>query len=659
MRKKPTNILLAFFSLLTLASCQAAVEPETFSSQTTPDSSSISDSSLDDHDLTSSHVHDYAQDPQEEYLASEANCLQQATYYYVCSTCGQISRQTYPYGELGSHDLREVKGYDPTCEKDGLSHGEVCSICGYSTQTVLPKTGHNMEKVEAKDATCLEAGYNEYMRCSHCGQTTGYAETPALGHDWVDVPRKEATCTEYGEEEHQKCSRCGEVTEHKYITKLGHQLVKHSSYAATCTEEGYSKTYYTCSREGCDYSSREERYVEDARGHLLEHHEAKEPDCLPGYAAYDSCKRSGCDYSTKVEIPATGVHHYVCDTCLTCGYENPNPLEFDEGYAYFGYYPQTQVTDDELKETLNTLAGQPIIRDWAGNNQYETTWSEMEKTNQWSAVNKYVISYKDVIYGDKKYRGVYMNNGYRIISIYSQENWQTQNKFYKNKVYWFEFERIKWRALTNGGGSALLMSDIVLDSQPFLANYQMIDSNYYNVNEGVPEGTYASNYQYSDVRAWLNGAFLDWNFNATQKNLIKEMSVDNSPASANPHDNSKYYNGGENPYTCDNTLDKVTIPSMNDLTNSDYGFYSSPKTNVERIFGQSEYTLFMGLLDSRKTKGSAAVMTRSPDCVTNGGFNKFILMHYATSGYIGCIESHFEDVSTAGILPMITVQTSA
>ncbi len=554
--------------------------------------------------------------------------------------------------------MREVKGYDATCEEDGLTYGEKCSVCGYSTQTVLPKTGHNMEKVEAKEATCLEVGYGEHMRCSHCGQSVGYMETPALGHDWVNVPRKEATCAEYGEEEHQKCSRCNEKTEHKYIPKLGHKLVTHASYVATCTEEGYQKTYYTCSREGCDYSTKEDKWTISPLGHLLEHHEAKEPDCLPGYAAYDSCKRSGCDYSTKVEIPATGIHNYVCDTCLSCGCDNPNPLTLDGGYAYFGYYPQTQVTDDELKETLNGLAGQPIIRNWAGNNEYETTWIEVEKTSNWYT-NKACVSYKDVVYGNKKYRGVYMDGGYRVINQIDQSYWQLQNNFLSSKIYWFEIERIKWRILSNRGDSAFLMSDIVLDSQVFLDNYsgKGPDSNtYYNGNDGVPEGTCANNYEYSDIRAWLNGTFLDWNFNATHKGLIKEMTVDNSPVSTNPRGNSKRYNNGENPYACENTVDKVTIPSMYDLTNSDYGFYSLPGKSDERVFGQSEFTLFQGLIDSRNTKGSAAVMTRSPSCDTNKGRNKYILMHHATSSYIGCIESGSENFSTAGILPMITVQ---
>jgi len=569
-----------------------------------------------------------------------------------------MSRETYSYGELGPHDMHEVKGYSATCEEDGYSHGEVCSVCGYSTQTVLPKTGHNMEKVEAKEATCLEAGYGEYTRCSHCGQSVGYTETPALGHDWVDVPRKEATCTEYGEEGHQKCSRCNEETNHKYIAKLNHKLLTHDSYAATCTEEGYQKTYYTCSREGCDYTTKEERWTLAALGHILEHHEAKEPDCLPGYAAYDSCKRSGCDYSTKVEIPATGIHNYVCDACLSCGQDNPDPLTIDGGYAYFGYYPQTQITDDGLIGTLNELAGCPIIRDAVGSNIYETSWIEIEKTSNWY-INKACISYKDVVYNNKKYRGVHMDKGYRTIYRNSQYYWQYKNKYLSDHIYWFAIERIKWRILSNYGDSALLMSDIVMDSQAFLDNYEEDETGNkkYNANEGVPEGTYANNYQYSDIRAWLNGTFLDLNFNGTHKNLMKEMTVDNSPASTNPRGNSKFYKKGENPYACDDTVDKVTIPSMHDLTNSDYGFYSLPGNSEERVFGQSEYTLFQGLLDRRDSKGSAAVMTRSPAADSTSGFHKYILMHHASSPYIGCIESQFENFSTAGILPMITVQT--
>jgi hypothetical protein len=91
---------------------------------------------------------------------------------------------------------------------------------------------------------------------------------------------------------------------------------------------------------------------------------------------------------------------------------------------------------------------------------------------------------------------------------------------------------------------------------------------------------YANNYQYSTLRAMLNGydgssysvdnftgkGFLDVAFTEAEKACITTTTVDNSAATTESSSNS---------YACANTSDKIFALSYQDLINTSYGFNSS------------------------------------------------------------------------------------
>ena len=245
------------------------------------------------------HIHNYVEKVTDRNLVDNATCQRKAVYRLVCSICGSLGRETFEYGELADHNLREEKGYDPWCEKDGLTHGKRCINpgCTYTEQKPIPAIGHDMQDVAAKEPTCTEIGWKAYKRCEHyCGKIEGYEEIPATGHNLsITVPRVEPTCEKWGNEEYKKCSNkgCDYHTDYKGLPALGHDLQWHDPCEPTCTEDGYWGSYSTCKREGCDYSSKLDRYVDKALGHLLKHCEAKQADCLPGWEAYDECQREG------------------------------------------------------------------------------------------------------------------------------------------------------------------------------------------------------------------------------------------------------------------------------------------------------------------------------------------------------------------------------
>ncbi len=589
------------------------------------------------------HIHSYVEKITDRNLVDNATCQRKAVYRLVCSICGSLGRETFEYGELADHNLREEKGYDPRCEKEGLTHGKRCINpgCTYTEQTAIPAIGHDMQDVAAKEPTCTEIGWKAYRRCSHyCGKIEGYEEIPATGHSMtIHVPRVEPTCEKWGTEEYTKCSNegCNFHTEYKGLQALGHDKEWHESYDATCTEDGYWGRYATCNREGCDYSSKSDRYVDKALGHLLKHHEAKEPDCLPGWEAYDECQREGCDYNTKVEIPANGKHSYVCDVCTTCQGINPVKYTRDGDNIYFGYWPQTCERDENVVAKLNEIAGKPPLpRD----KENPFNWESHEGTTyMWQKI---------VIYNGTKYLGVQMND-YRASGVYSLRSYIMKNGYFTFEVYWFKYEPIKWRILTTSGNSAFIMSDIALDSFSIQPDRKSENRDglfaEYNNSTGVPDGTYANNWEYCFLRSWLNETFYNEVFNKLQKEIIQTTHLDNTARSSNPNDYPKYYgygeNAGKNKFAdqCKDTDDKIFLLSLRDITTTAYGFNKDVKAeDPARNLQATDFAKLHGAPMNTNDKKYVTWYTRSPAPANgNQGYATFVLDRHA-KGAMGSID---------------------
>lgn len=603
------------------------------------------------------HIHSYVEKVTDKNLVDNATCQRKAVYRLVCSICGSLGRETFEYGELAPHNMREEKGYDPRCEKDGLTHGKRCINpgCTYTEQKPIPAIGHDMQDVAAKEPTCTEIGWEAYKRCSHyCGKTEGYKEIPVTGHNLsITVPRVEPTCEKWGNEEYSKCSNagCDYHTDYKGLPALGHDLQWHDPCDATCTEDGYWGRYSTCNRDGCDYSTKLDRYVDKALGHKLKHCEAKQADCLPGWDEYDECQREGCDYNTKVEIPANGKHSYVCDVCTTCQGINPVKYTRDDDYIYFGYWPQTLERDENVIAKLNEIAGTPPLpRD--KENPYN--WESHEGTTyMWQKI---------VIYNGTKYLGVQMND-YRASGVYSLTSYIMKNGYFTFEVYWFKYEPIKWRILTTSGNSAYIMSDIALDSFSIQPNrYQGFYNEKYGVfrtdQNGNMDGTYANNWEYCFLRGWLNDTFYKEVFNDLQKEIIQTTHLDNTARSSNPNEYPKYYgygeNAGKNKFAdqCKDTDDKIFLLSLRDITTTAYGFNKDvlaedPARNLQA----TDFAKLHGAPMNTNDKKYVTWYTRSPAPANgNQGYATFVLDRHAK----GAIDS-IDLTPDGGVVPALWI----
>ena len=141
--------------------------------------------------------------------------------------------------------------------------------------------------------------------------------------------------------------------------------------------------------------------------------------------------------AVSVELPANPVHHCTKGKVLTdCT---------DWSYVYFGSYPQSEVTDAKIISAIDaalTAKGQTKGDVMVNNVRYRKTDSSDTNSNK--------------NFGSSTYR-------------------------------YFQWEKIRWRVLSNSGNKLFLMADLALDCRTY--------------NETVVNTTWET----STIRSWLNG----------------------------------------------------------------------------------------------------------------------------------------------------------
>ena len=210
-------------------------------------------------------------------------------------------------------------------------------------------------------------------------------------------------------------------------------------------------------------------------------------------------------FFTKAEEETWNIAHGVIPT-----------LSEDGKTITYGLYPQTNVNDSSLVSALNAL----------------TT----PESNGWYLYNDEYYAKVSATPNSSSYK---FDNGTTIVS---------------GTTYWFKCEPITWNVLSNNSGECYILSSVLLDAHC-----------YYNSRSNRTIGgkaIYPNNYEYSDIRAWLNNDFYSSAFALGNSNILT-TNVDNSAATTNSTSNS---------YACNDTQDKVFLPSYQDYINLSYGF---------------------------------------------------------------------------------------
>ena len=439
----------------------------------------------------------------------------------------------------------------------------------------------------------VENGYN---RLSNFVSVTAYGVVPALwlklddedvdeckhknGLEWViDKP---ATCSEEGIK-HEECTICGARFEAVAIEKEAHTSSNWIiDKPSTCSESG--ERHKECTVCGARFDI----YSIPNKDHTpSDWVVGQEPTCTENGNNYNYC--TVCSAKLKYKITAALGHNYVSGVCNRCGSKKDDSVvesyTRDGDYIYFGSYPQNEVDDRKTINQLNDFAGTAPINDsnhsWFSYDYYVSTQNTI--AYMW---------YKDVVYKGEKYRGVCFNHyrpSYCRESASMDNTYQDDNGYKTRRVYWFRYQPIRWRILSEANGGAFLMSEIAIDSQQYYHNSQFNKKNgkIFNPN----------NYAESEIREWLNQTFYNTAFTVLQQALIKITLVDNSAASTNSH--------GVNDYACEDTNDKIFLLSYKDVTNSAYGFAA----------GRNEY--------DRKRQLKSSDYAKSQGCYHEKTFSRY------------------------------------
>lgn len=272
----------------------------------------------------------------------------------------------------------------------------------------------------------------------------------------------------------------------------------------------------------------------------------------------------------------------------------------------FGTYPQSKVTDETLVSSLNTQAGSlpsnGSNQNWTSYKYYYGVEQTSSRDNLASNENDFMW-YQDVTYNNNSYRGVYFTS-YRpdtCTRLPEEVNTkQKDNGYLINTVYWFKFEDISWRVLSETSDDKFLWTDKILDAQTYYHdNHNNTTATRAPYDSETTAAVYDNNYKYSDIRGWLNEDFYSLAFTSDINTKIKTSTVTNTITG--------------NTYACENTEDKVFILSNDELKDTSYKF-TSDGTAIDnaRETTSTDYAKCMGLYVDKSKDNQSYYLTRTP-----------------------------------------------
>ena len=303
------------------------------------------------------------------------------------------------------------------------------------------------------------------------------------------------------------------------------------------------------------------------------------------------------DYTMTKENVTIVAKFLLYKVIATDSSNNPTIIEY-------GYYPQTQETEDTIIAQLNTkYENLPTAENANGWTDYEYYSSGNVESYMW---------YLDVDLdndGFMDYRGVYFIK-YRSTSTsgtaYSTGSGETNNNIYingyrKETVYWFKYEPIIWDVVDDAGaGDKRIVSRYVLDGQ-----------NWYIDGADRPDGLDVispSNYEHSTIRTWLNNDFYYKAFDLYRQKNNTPNATDNSITSTG--------STNTNNYLCNDTVDKAYL-----LSRAEHKAYLDGKTYEKGR--PTDYAKIQGLNvgDSGSSSGYVSCWLRTPANSATSVFN--------------------------------------
>ena len=300
-------------------------------------------------------------------------------------------------------------------------------------------------------------------------------------------------------------------------------------------------------------------------------------------------------------------------------------------YTFLGWYKDASFEQEVTSLTLD-LGDVTLYAKWGESVSQTSTVQVYTREGDYIYFGEYpqTIKADDVTVGDVADEdGYYLgSDGERYAKVVADQHvsgytFSDGSKVTSGNTYYFKVEHIRWRILSESDGSAFILADGIIANKAYDAG----DNN---------------NYKNSDIRAWLNGEFLNGAFGEVAQSLIETTEVDNSAYSTG---------NSSNKYACENTFDKVFLLSYREVANSDYGFASIPSIyDTARRMTVSDYARSTGAYMSTSSSyfGCGYWWLRSPHDYGS---------HYArgVDNHGGAGSNHIVNSDNYGVVPALNI----
>ncbi|MCR5348098.1 MAG: DUF6273 domain-containing protein [Bacilli bacterium] len=336
------------------------------------------------------------------------------------------------------------------------------------------------------------------------------------------------------------------------------------------------------------------------------------------------------------------------------------------GYKFGGWYNKTTKVSGEATYTFTMptndyalVAKFAFDEEYAVNHGMIPSFSSDQKTVTYGLYPNKYVSDETMLAALGKLKtpeanGYYLYDGdyyAKTVAKPYKSNYQFKDRttIVAGTTYWFKCEPLQWDVLSNTNGECFLMASDIIDAGCYYNSQEKrIIDNWW---------VYPNNYQYSDIRAWLNGYdgsdysagdYGNDNFVRSAFGLgddyVKTKTVDNSPETTNSPANSFY---------CNDTEDAVFLGSYQDFVNTDYGFPSHSNSDDSRECIPTDWAKARGAVYRVKYYPYAgSYWTRSPDTLKNGEYTVWVVND------VGGIGFDSTEWDANGIRPGICLKTT-
>ena len=238
-----------------------------------------------------------------------------------------------------------------------------------------------------------------------------------------------------------------------------------------------------------------------------------------------------------MSVSAKDRYQNIKDFCedLYGGYEETSVPENKESEIKIETGSEIKVTEIAEQQKSQYILRNPKVED--------DSFTESGKKVTWDCL----------WFGSYPQSQITKKDGEIYTTLKNTDNWDKNgdatidnSKYHKTEAGYFKYEPIKWRVLQSENGEAFLLSDVILDRQPYNENYEDIT------------------WEESSLRTWLNGEFINRAFSDEEKEKINITEIVNQ-------DNPDYGTEGGN-----NTSDKIFLLSLSEVSEQQdgekYGF---------------------------------------------------------------------------------------